>query len=150
MNLSRSNAGFSLVEVMVSILILGVALVGMTQGLTTALSSSKDAELETAAALVAAGQIELLRAEGLIRDGSTDGELSGALAGYRWRQTISKGAYDGLHEVSVVVESATSGIALFQLQTMLFEPPIDKTTEREKAASKAKSDKSKSRKGGRS
>ena len=62
MNLMNHNAGFSLVEVMVAILILGIALVGLTQGITTALSSSKESELQTVAALFAAGQIETLRA----------------------------------------------------------------------------------------
>ena len=39
MNSSRHNAGFSLMEVMCAILILGVAIVGLTTGITTALSS---------------------------------------------------------------------------------------------------------------
>jgi len=67
------NAGFSLVEIMCAILVLGIALVGLTEGITTALSSAKDSELQTAAALVAAGQIETLRAEGYIVDGETEG-----------------------------------------------------------------------------
>ena len=45
-------AGFSLIEVMCAILILGIALVGLTQGLTTALSSSKESEQQTMAALL--------------------------------------------------------------------------------------------------
>ena len=47
-------AGFSLVEVMVAVLILGVALAGLTEGITTALSSNKESELQTTAALIAA------------------------------------------------------------------------------------------------
>jgi len=55
---SRQIAGFSLVEVMVAVMILGVALVGLTQGITTALSSTKESELQTAAALIAAGRLK--------------------------------------------------------------------------------------------
>src|SRR3954453_14697321 len=46
--------GFSLIEVMVAVLILGVAVAGMVQGITAALSSSKESELQTTAALIAA------------------------------------------------------------------------------------------------
>ncbi len=74
MNRRRHNAGFSLIEIMVAILILGVALAGMTRGITTALSSNKESELQTAASLVAAGQIETLRASKEIIDGVTDGD----------------------------------------------------------------------------
>jgi len=56
--------GFSLIEVMCAVAILGVALVGLTQGITTALGSNKESELQTTAALLAAGRIETLRAEG--------------------------------------------------------------------------------------
>ena len=51
MNFTPANAGFSLVEVMIAVLILGIAIVGLTQGFTTALASSKESELQTTAAL---------------------------------------------------------------------------------------------------
>jgi prepilin-type N-terminal cleavage/methylation domain-containing protein len=119
------NSGFSLVEVMCAILILGVALAGLTQGVTTALTSNKESELQTTAALLAAGRIETLRAEGYITDGESQGECGEGLALYRWRQTISSTGIDGLHDVAVVVENAKSGKAIFDLRTMLFEPPYD-------------------------
>jgi hypothetical protein len=45
---------------------------GLTQGITTALGSSKESELQTTGALFAAGQIELLRAEKDLTDGTTE------------------------------------------------------------------------------
>jgi prepilin-type N-terminal cleavage/methylation domain-containing protein len=119
------NAGFSLVEVMVAILILGIALVGLTQGITTALSSSKESELQTVAALFAAGQIETLRAEKDLTDGTTDGDCGATLPLYRWKQTISPTDIDGLHDVSVQVENSQTGAAIYELETLLFEPPSD-------------------------
>jgi len=74
MSVRQQNAGFSLVEIMCAIVILGIALVGLTQGITTALSSSKESELQTTAALIAAGKIEMLRADGYVLDGITEGE----------------------------------------------------------------------------
>ncbi|MEI6390125.1 MAG: prepilin-type N-terminal cleavage/methylation domain-containing protein [Verrucomicrobiota bacterium] len=119
--------GFSLVEVMCAILILGVALAGLTQGVTTALISSKESELQTTAALLAAGRIETLRAGSDFSDGNSEGECGEGLTLYRWRQSISSARIDGLHEVEVVVENAKSGKSIYELRTMLFEPPDDST-----------------------
>ena len=115
--------GFSLIEVVVAILILGIALVGLTEGITTALSSSKASELQTTAVLLAAGQIETLRAEGDFTDGETDGDFGNAFPIYRWKQTLSAAGIDGLHDVDVVVENSQTGQAIYELKTLLFEVP---------------------------
>ena len=137
------TAGFSLIEVMCAILILGIGLVGLTQGLTTALSSSKESELQTSAALIAAGRMETLRADGYLKDGVEDGEGGEGFALYRWKQTISSTTIDGLHEVEVVVENAKSGKTIYELRTLLFDPPLDSSQDesskrRNPAASKKK------------
>jgi type IV pilus modification protein PilV len=119
------TAGFSLIEVMCAILVLGVGLVGLTQGLTTALSSTKESELQTSAALIAAGRIETLRADGYLKDGVEEGEGGEGLSLYRWKQTITSTTINGLHEVEVVVENAKSGRSIYELRTLLFDPPID-------------------------
>jgi Tfp pilus assembly protein PilV len=119
------NAGSSLVEVMVAILILGIALVGLTQGITTALASSKESELQTTAALFAAGQIELLRAEKDLSDGTENGDCGAVLPLYRWKQTLSPTDIDGLHDVDVVVENSQTGAEIYELKTLLFEIPVD-------------------------
>jgi len=93
----RQNAGFSLVEIMCAIIILGIALVGLIQGITTALSSSKESELQTAAALIAAGKIEMLRADGYVVDGMTEGESGEGLSLYRWKRSVTSTSIDGLH-----------------------------------------------------
>jgi prepilin-type N-terminal cleavage/methylation domain-containing protein len=123
------HAGFSLVEVMVAILILGIALVGLTQGITTALGSSKESELQTSAALIAAGQIETLRADGYLTDGETEGECGEGLSLYRWKQSITATTTAGLHEVAVVVENAKTGTAIYELKTLLFDPPSETESE---------------------
>jgi prepilin-type N-terminal cleavage/methylation domain-containing protein len=125
MNVACRNSGFSLVEVMCAILILGVALAGLTQAVATALTSSKESELQTTATLLAAGRIETLRAEGYITDGVSQGECGEGLGLYRWTQTITSTGIDGLHDVGVVVENAKSGKAIYELKTMLFEPPYE-------------------------
>ena len=123
MNAPPLNAGFSLIEVMVAILILGVALVGLTHGITTALDSSKESEQQATAALFAAGKIETLRAEGGLENGETDGDCGAGLEAYRWKQTISDADIDGLHDVDVVIATAQDDQEIYELKTMLFEPP---------------------------
>src|SRR5215471_19315890 len=127
------RAAFSLLEVMVAILILGIAIVGFTQGITTALSSGKESELQTTASLFAAGQIEKLRAEGGIKDGDTDGDCGDDLPLYRWRQSIAGAGIDGLHEVVVTVEDTRSGKPVYELRTLLFERPDDSSSTQNKS-----------------
>jgi prepilin-type N-terminal cleavage/methylation domain-containing protein len=123
--LRRGDSAFSLVEILCAVLVLGIALTGLVQGVTTALSSSKESELQTVAALFASGQVETLRAEGGLRDGTTDGECGEGLALYRWQQTITAAGIDGLHEVAVAVESSKTGKTIYELRTLLFELPDD-------------------------
>ena len=123
MKVPSHNAGFSLIEVMIAILILGVALAGLTHGITTALGSSKESEWQTTAALFAQGQIESVRAAGGIIDGEDEGECGPGLQLYRWKQTISATGIEGLHNVEVVVENSQSGQAIYDLRTLLFEVP---------------------------
>ncbi|MEI9863348.1 MAG: prepilin-type N-terminal cleavage/methylation domain-containing protein [Limisphaerales bacterium] len=110
---------------MVAILILAIALGGLTRGITTALASSKESELQTTAALFAAGQIELLRAQKDLVDGTESGDCGGGLSLYRWKQTVSPTNISGLHEVDVVVENARTGAEIFELKTLLFQIPDD-------------------------
>ena len=128
MNRIGHNSGFSLVEVMCAILILGIALAGLTQGVSTALLSSKESEQQTTAALIASGRIELLRAEADFTDGTSEGECGEGLGLYRWRQSIRRTNINSLHEVAVAVENARTGKAIYELSTMLFEPPDDTST----------------------
>ena len=140
------NAGFSLVEVMVAILILGIALVGLVQGVNTALVSSKESEVQTAAALLAAGQIETIRADLFgISDGETDGTCGDELSQYQWHQTITGTQVEGLHEVKVVVENSKTGKSVYELRTMLFEKPL--VTEEDEKAKKDKEKKRERKKG---
>ncbi len=117
------HAGFTLVEVMVAIVILAIALVGLTQGITTALASSKESELQTTAALFAAGQIELLRAGTDLADGTDSGDCGAGLPLFRWKETVSPTDIDRLHDVDVVVENSQTGAEICELKTLLFQIP---------------------------
>ena len=115
------RAGFSLIEIVIAMLVLGVAVVGLTEGVTVALRSNKESELQSTAALFASGVSETLRAEGDFENGETEGDCGDDLALYRWKQTIKDASLDGLHEVTVTVENSKSGKEIYELQTMLFQ-----------------------------
>lgn len=119
--------GFSLIEVLCAIVVLGVGIVGLTQGLTTALSASKESELQSEAALLAAGRIETLRADGYYIDGTEEGDGEEGLDQFHWEQTISRTDLEGLHEVSVAVRLGQSGKQIYELRTLLFDPPASST-----------------------
>ena len=122
MNSRAHHSGFSLIEVMVAILILGVALAGLTHGITTALESSKESEHQTTAALYAAGLIETLRAEGGLKNEETSGDCGAGLEAYQWKQTVTAAEISGLHTVEVVIETASDHREIYELKTMLFAP----------------------------
>ncbi|MCW5558937.1 MAG: prepilin-type N-terminal cleavage/methylation domain-containing protein, partial [Verrucomicrobiae bacterium] len=127
---SRANAGFSLVEVMVALLVLGVAVVGLTEGIASALRSTKDSEWQTTAAFLAAGQIELLRADGFLVEGVSEGKGSGALAPYEWTESVTETPISGLFEVAVEVRRTENTAVLYELRTLLFDPPAGSQTNR--------------------
>jgi prepilin-type N-terminal cleavage/methylation domain-containing protein len=120
-----SADAFSLIEILCAILVLAVALTGMVQAVTTALGSTKESELQTVAASFAAGQVETLRAEGDLQDGTTEGECGEGLSLYQWQQTIAPAGIDGLHDVTLVVQNTKSGKPIYELKTLLFEIPDD-------------------------
>ena len=122
MNALSPQGGFSLIEVMVAILILGIALAGLTHGITTALASNKESEWQTTAALFAAGKIETLRAEDELENGNADGDCGAGLEAYHWKSSIASTDINGLHEVTVIIENASSHQAIYELKTLLFKP----------------------------
>jgi prepilin-type N-terminal cleavage/methylation domain-containing protein len=134
------HAGFSLIELLCAILILGVGLVGLMQGVTTALSSNKESEIETTAALIAAGRIETLRADGFVIEGESDGECGEGLSLYRWKESVTSTSIEGLYDLQVTIENSTSGKTIYELRTLLFDAPIysasnESSVRRDKSAS---------------
>lgn len=127
-----------MVEVLVAILILGVALVGLTHGITTALGSGKESELQATAAMFAAGVIEELRAEGDLADGDSEGSCGEELPLYHWKESISAAGIDGLHQVDVSIQNAHTGQEIYELRTLLFERPEETTDSKQKSEDRSK------------
>ena len=144
MSATRHDGGFSLIEVLCAILIMGVALVALTRGMTTALASTKDSEIQTTVVELAAGQIETLRAGAVLTDETTEGEFDD-FPKYKWEQTIAPGGLDGLHQVDVTVKDAKTGASLFKLTTLLFDSDYPGSTDADAKEKKREQDKAKKR-----
>jgi prepilin-type N-terminal cleavage/methylation domain-containing protein len=145
MSAKPHNGGFSLIEVMCAILIMGVALVALTRGMTTALASTKDSEVQTIVVELAASQMETLRAGGVLTDDTTEGDFGDSFPKYKWEQTVSAGEVDGLHQVDVVVKDAKSGASLFKLTTLLFDSDYPTTSASEARQKEREQEKAKKR-----
>lgn len=117
--------GFSLIEVLCAILILGVCLVGVMEGITLSLKSSKQAHFHTSAALLAAGQIETLRADGYLYEGEEEGDFGEAAPLYTWTRRVEENDLDGLYDVTVEVKLKSTEQTVCELSTRLFEMPMD-------------------------
>ena len=119
------QAGFSILEVFLATLLLGVAIVGLTEGISVALRSSKTAERHTVAVLLAESQLELIRTDSFLSAGSDEAECE-LFPGYRYEQEIEeRDDYDGLYSVRVSVFHGDSDVPLFGLETLLFDRPFD-------------------------
>lgn len=129
--------GFSLVEVMCAILILGVGIAGLTEGIAMALRSSRDSQLLSAAMLEAEGVLELMRAEGYIATGTTEGACSEGLKPHRWTRTVTATDLEGLHDVEVRVEDSRTGKVICELKTLVFEAPTSTPGARDGRGSEA-------------
>ncbi|PYI88446.1 MAG: hypothetical protein DME26_03585 [Verrucomicrobia bacterium] len=44
------------------------------------------------------------------------------------KQSVTSTSIDGLHEVAVVVENSRSGKTIYELRTLLFDPPAYSTS----------------------
>ena len=118
---SPAAQGFSLVEVLCALTVLGVAVVGITEGITLSLRMVKEAEYQSVAALLASGRMEIIRADGYFTEGEEEGDFGDDFPLYAWRQSIVAASTPGLYEVTVTVELAASGKQLLELKTLLFK-----------------------------
>lgn len=135
--MKHTQAGFSLTELLFAVLILGVGIAGLARGVTASLSSSKESELQTKAALFAAGRIEFLRADGYYIAGTEEGECGMVLPGYVWEQSLKETDQEGLFHVEIkVLRLAGAETSIYTLETMLFEPPSGLTSSADKENAK--------------
>ena len=121
---SSGERGFSLAEILCAVVVLGIALVGLVEGITVSLRMGKEAERYTTAVLLATGRMETIRAEGDFIAGKETGDFGDHFALYGWSQDIVETGLSGLHSVRVEVLLDSTKEQLYELETLLFQVPI--------------------------
>ncbi len=127
---SKACGAFSLIELVLAVFILAIGLTGLIRGMTTALQSSAASEKETVAAWLAAGQMEMIRTDGLLIAGEEQGDFGTDFSGYQWKSAITESTtLEGLYEIKLDVLETQGQTVVFSLETMLFEAPSDLLSE---------------------
>lgn len=120
------RAGFSLVEVLLAVLVLGVAVTGLVQASTMSLKGLRDSERLTRAVSLASARMELLRADSYLFAGDLTETADSPFESYSIRELIEEDTtHEGLYRVKITVSWEPTGHELYELETLLFEKPFD-------------------------
>ena len=105
MQVSRTENGFTLVEVIVVMVILTVGVVGMVSAISGGIASSKLSSQLTAATMLIQQKLEEIEDQDVLEPGSDSGDFGEDYPRYTWEQEISYSEFDdGLYIVRVKVK----------------------------------------------
>ena len=119
---SFRRRGFSMLEVLLSLTIFSIAVVGLIEGITLQIRSERGAEEITRAAILAQNVLEEIRQSGEYSDDSQKGRFEDEDAGFEWQYDMTETSVDGLYKVMVRV-LWSDGLAQrdYQVETFLSE-----------------------------
>jgi type II secretion system protein I len=92
-----------MLEVLLSLTIFSIAVVGIIEGITLQLRSERGAEEITRAAILAQNVLEEIRQAGEYAEDSQKGRFEGEDAGFEWQYDMTETDTNGLYKVSVTV-----------------------------------------------
>ena len=122
--LPASRRGFTLVEVLVALVILGVALAAASRAATVAVDSAQEARLRTLAGWVAQNRAAELVASGAFPGaGSESGRSAMAGMAFEWQQLTSETPNAAFRKVEVKVLRPGGAQALATVNAYLVRPP---------------------------
>ena len=119
------GAGFSLIETLCGILVLGVAVVALTQSITAALRSTRSGVDHSRAALLAAERMELLFARRYLPTTEVEGEFEVPDDQFGYRESVEEIEPEGLHEITVEIIDLALERPVFELVGRRFVKPFD-------------------------
>ena len=103
MDLSSKATGFTLVEAIVSVVILVGGIVIVAQGFSGGLRGVMRAQQETIAATLAESQMALIEAEQIDLSQNSQGDCGNAYPAYAWRTMVTPKEYDKLVQVDLEI-----------------------------------------------
>jgi general secretion pathway protein I len=118
-----SDAGLTLVELLVAAVLLATGLAGVMMALSTSISTQAVSERMVTACLLAQEKMAELESTPL-ETGSESGDFGEDYPDYRWSWTVEPAETDGLLRAEVVVTSGEGSLVReYRLVTYLVEEP---------------------------
>jgi len=108
----RRRNGFTLIEVLVAFVILGVASLALYRGITTGLSGTELSEARIAALLLARSRLDEIGASIPVEPGTQSGVFNG---GFRWTVRIAPFLEAGDPTAAGPADDAPSPMAVYQI-----------------------------------
>jgi general secretion pathway protein I len=119
----KSNRGFTLIEVMVSLVIVAFALTAIAASMNQMINSATAMRDRTYASWIAQNKIAELRLNGTIPDVSTtSGELEYANNDWSWRAVVSETGIENFRRIDVSVSYADSDYNVRTVTGFVGEP----------------------------
>lgn len=122
---SDRSAGFTLIEVMVALAIVGLSLGAVAASVSQMVDAATTMRERTYASWIAQNKIAELRLANVVPEVSeTSGELEYAGLEWAWRATISETGVENLFRVDVAISYPGSDVAIRTVSGFIGEPGI--------------------------
>ena len=102
-NTRKKNAGFTLLEIMITIAIVGIALVGIIRALAMSVDVCNKSRNISIATLLAKGKMAETESRGFPDVEEITGDFGEEYPGFKWERSISEIGIEGLRKVTVRV-----------------------------------------------
>lgn len=124
MRCAKTNSGFTLLEVLVALAIIGLALMGVAGKMVQMLNAANTMQERTYASWIAHNKITEMRLANVVPDVSaTSGEVDYAGVEWAWRAVVNETGVENLYRVDVTV-SFPGGDPLMRPVTGFIGEPI--------------------------
>ncbi len=100
---ARRRRAFTLIEVLVALVILGVALTALLSAQSGAVRLRSQAEELTLASFLLEARITDIELSGFPDVGTKEGDFGASYAGYRWQTTVTDTPFPNVREVRLAV-----------------------------------------------
>jgi len=127
----RSERGFTLLEVMVSVTIIGIALVSLIGSQSQSVSIAASSRFETTASLLAQQKLTELALAGFEELHSAEGDFGDDFPGYSWKTEVRdlgvddtgiEGADDMLRSVDLIISTGLEDGLTFGVREIMMAP----------------------------
>jgi prepilin-type N-terminal cleavage/methylation domain-containing protein len=103
------RTGFTLIEVMASLALVGIILPATLAGVGLAMSLMDEAREQSEAAALSSGKLDEITATGDWRTGDAEGDFGPDWSKYRWRKEVNEWEEPSLSEVRLTVTWISRG-----------------------------------------